>query len=347
MQIDPAYAHALAEMLRESGHDPSALGRIPTGPLGEDAFMNICKRAVSITGDRALGLRFGATLQLGGHGVLGHALMSCRTLKQAAELLVRHNPLRSRHGRVRLAFDNGRTLLGFTPAFEVPGVPHFLCDVFFAAATNGIRQLLGRELMRAQIELAYFPEIPRETYDHYLRVPVVFGAASNRLIGPENIMDAPLQAAVVATAPAYLRQCELLLRQMEAAGGHESSVRRLLLSSRGRFPSAPDIADALNLSERTLRRRLNAEGTSYQAIVNDVRNHLARQYLIDTDLSVADIGTLIGFEDLSNFRHAFQKWNGVSPSRFRREKHRQHAKAGDESPETEEPETDHAPSEDR
>jgi AraC-like DNA-binding protein len=65
---------------------------------------------------------------------------------------------------------------------------------------------------------------------------------------------------------------------------------------------------------------LNAEGTSYQAIVNDVRNHLARQYLADTDLSVADIGTLIGFEDLSNFRHAFRRWNGVSPSRFRRER---------------------------
>jgi len=322
MQIDPAYAHALAEMLRESGHNPSAVGRIPNGPLDENEFLSLCTRAVSVTGDRALGLRFGATLQLGGHGVLGHALMSCRTLKQAAELLVRHNPLRSQNGRVRLAFEGDRTILSFTPAFEVPGAPHFLCDMFFAAATNGIRQLLGRELARADIELAYYPDVPSEEYDRYLRVPVRFGQPANRLIGPQNIMDAPLHAAGVATAPAYLRQCELLLRQMEAAGGYESSVRRLLLSSRGRFPAAPDIAQALNLSERTLRRRLNAENTSYQAIVNDVRNHLARQYLADTDLSVADIGTLIGFEDLSNFRHAFRRWNGVSPSRFRRERGR-------------------------
>ncbi|WP_421864767.1 AraC family transcriptional regulator ligand-binding domain-containing protein [Parvibaculum sp.] len=347
MQIEPSYVSVLASVLSAHGHNPSVIGRIPSRPLDEDAFFVLCSRAVEATGDKALGLKFGAALQLGGHGVLGHALMSCRTLKQAAELLVRHNPLRSRHGRVRLAFNNGRTLLGFTPAFEVPGAPHFLCDVFFAAATNGIRQLLGRELARAEIELAYFPEVSRETYDHHLRVPVIFGATSNRLIGPENIMDAPLQAAVVATAPAYLRQCELLLRQMEAAGGHESSVRRLLLSSRGRFPSAPDIADALNLSERTLRRRLNAEGTSYQAIVNDVRNHLARQYLIDTDLSVADIGTLIGFEDLSNFRHAFQKWNGVSPSRFRHEKRRTYEASEDESPKAEESGTKHVPSEGR
>lgn len=323
MQIDPSYAYALADLLRESGHDPSVLGRIPQRPLGEDEFLSLSTSAVAATGDKALGLRFGATLQLGGHGVLGHALMSCRTLKQAAELLVRHNPLRSQNGRVRLAFEGESTILSFTPAFDVPGAPHFLCDMFFAAATNGIRQLLGRELARADIELAYYPDVPASEYDRYLRVPVRFGQTANRLIGPQNIMDAPLHAAGVATAPAYLRQCEMLLRQMEAAGGYESSVRRLLLSSRGRFPAAPDVAQALALSERTLRRRLNEEGTSYQAIVNDVRNHLARQYLIDTDLSVADIGTLIGFEDLSNFRHAFRRWNGVSPSRFRKERGRE------------------------
>ncbi len=78
----------------------------------------------------------------------------------------------------------------------------------------------------------------------------------------------------------------------------------MLLSSRGEFPSAPAIAKTLHMSERTLRRRLEAENTSYQTIVNDVRNHLARQYLADTDLSVADVGALIGFEDLSNFRQA-------------------------------------------
>ena len=104
---------------------------------------------------------------------------------------------------------------------------------------------------------------------------------------------------------------------MEEAGGYESSVRRMLLSSRGRFPAAPDIAQALSLGERTLRRRLNAENTSYQTIVNDVRNHLARQYLADTDLSVADVGALIGFEDLANFRQAFRKWNGITPAQFR------------------------------
>ena len=317
MQIEPGYVFVLAGVLREHGHDPSVIGRIPLRALDDKAFLQLCTRVVAATGDPAMGLRFGAALQLGGHGVLGHALMSCRTLRQAAELLVRHNPLRSQNGRVRLAYEGNKTSLSFTPAFEVPGAPHFLCDMFFAAATNGIRQLLGRELTKSEVDLAYYPEAARDIYEHYLRVPVNFGRSANRLTGPQDIMEMPLQAADVAIAPAYLKQCELLLKQMESAGGYESSVRRLLLSSRGRFPAAPEVARLLSLSERTLRRRLQDEGTSYQAIVNDVHNHLAKQYLTDTELSVADIGVLVGFEDLSNFRHAFQKWNGVSPSQYR------------------------------
>lgn len=71
------------------------------------------------------------------------------------------------------------------------------------------------------------------------------------------------------------------------------------------------------MSERTLRRRLEAEGTSYQAIVDSVRNHLAQQYLMDTDLSVVEIGSLVGFDDLANFRQAFRRWNSMSPAQFR------------------------------
>ena len=152
------------------------------------------------------------------------------------------------------------------------------------------------------LELGYAPNTDAAAYEELLRMPVTFGHAASRLKGPAPVLDIPLQSAGVATADAYLRQCELLLQRMDSAGGYESSVRRVLLSSRGEFPSAPAIAKTLHMSERTLRRRLEAENTSYQTIVNDVRNHLARQYLADTDLSVADVGALIGFEDLANFR---------------------------------------------
>ncbi len=115
----------------------------------------------------------------------------------------------------------------------------------------------------------------------------------------------------------YRRQCEKLLRDMDAAGGLAGELRRMILGARGRFPGMSEAANRLNMSERTLRRRLADEGVSYRSIVDDVRGYLAREYLRDTPLSVADVASLLGFDDVANFRRAFRKWYGTSPSAFR------------------------------
>ena len=230
---------------------------------------------------------------------------------------MRHNPLQGETSRSDLTFENGDAILTFEPPFEVPGMPDFLTEVFFAAATTAIRELTGADSVAGTLELSYEPYAEPHIYEEVLRTPVKFRRPANRLRGPVPMLEVSLRSAGVATADAYLRQCEALLRQMRMAGSHSSSVRRVLLSSRGHFPSAPEIAKTLHMSERTLRRRLKAESTSYQAIVDDVRNHLAQQYLTDTTLGVAEVGALISFEDTANFRHAFRKWNGITPAQFR------------------------------
>lgn len=318
MYVGPSYINVLAAVMRERGHDPALIGARYERPLGEADLLDLCTRIVAGTGhDPALPLHVGAAMHLGVHGLFGHALMSCRTLKQAAGILMRHNPLKSESSLSELTFDKGEAILTFEPPFLVPGQPHFLSEIFFAAGTTAIRELIGMDTIGVYLELGYEPNADEKTYEKLLRMPVTFGHTASRLKGPALVLDIPLQSAGIATADAYLRQCELLLQRMETAGGYESGVRRALLSSRGEFPSAPAVAKMLHMSERTLRRRLEAENTSYQTIVNDVRNHLARQYLADTDLSVAEIGALIGFEDLANFRQAFRKWNNITPAQFR------------------------------
>jgi YesN/AraC family two-component response regulator len=71
-----------------------------------------------------------------------------------------------------------------------------------------------------------------------------------------------------------------------------------------------------------LRRHLQAEGTSYQSILDDVRCNLAKHYLQDTRMTGEDIATALGFSDSANFRHAFHKWASQSPSEFRRRANR-------------------------
>jgi len=71
------------------------------------------------------------------------------------------------------------------------------------------------------------------------------------------------------------------------------------------------------MTSRTLRNHLHAQGTSFQAILDNVRQQLAINYLEQTDLSVDYVCGLVGFNDPSNFRRAFRKWTGMNPSELR------------------------------
>ena len=94
-------------------------------------------------------------------------------------------------------------------------------------------------------------------------------------------------------------------------------VRYQLLEHADTFPNAEYIAEVLQITSRTLRNQLRARGTSFQAILDDLRHQLAVDYLSKSELSLAEICTLIGFNDVSNFRRAFKRWTGTCPSDFR------------------------------
>lgn len=100
-------------------------------------------------------------------------------------------------------------------------------------------------------------------------------------------------------------------------------VQKILLATSDRIPALPDVASALNISARTLRRRLEAEQSTYNQILEDVRTQLAVRYLLDSSLSTEVISEKLSYSDAANFRHAFKRWTGITPKAFRAQ-HRTH-----------------------
>jgi AraC-like DNA-binding protein len=82
-------------------------------------------------------------------------------------------------------------------------------------------------------------------------------------------------------------------------------------------PKREAVAQALLLSERTLQRRLQEEGTSYQQLLDDTRRELAEQYLAQPNLPLLEIAYLLGFADPSNFFRAFRRWFDATPGEYR------------------------------
>lgn len=119
----------------------------------------------------------------------------------------------------------------------------------------------------------------------------------------------------------YRHQGSIARRWMQMPGtvDHELSeaVRALLLERPGRPPSMAEVADALRLSTRTLRRRLKALDTGFSALVADIRGSLACHYLTDTSLPLDVIAEKVGYSDASNLRQAVKRWIGESPQAYR------------------------------
>ncbi|CAE6752882.1 putative HTH-type transcriptional regulator [Paraburkholderia domus] len=93
--------------------------------------------------------------------------------------------------------------------------------------------------------------------------------------------------------------------------------RRLRLVQPAEWPDFADLARQFNISQSTLRRRIDAEGQSYRNILDDLRLDLAVSLLSHSDRTIADIANELGFAEASTFHRAFKKWTGARPSEYR------------------------------
>ncbi|HZZ24423.1 MAG TPA: AraC family transcriptional regulator, partial [Roseiarcus sp.] len=114
-----------------------------------------------------------------------------------------------------------------------------------------------------------------------------------------------------------LALCEDLHDQLQHQVGVAGKVRSFLLAKLGRHMSLEDVAAHFDTPERTLRRKLHDEGTSFRKILDQLRAEVAIKYLRDTQMTIDDIAFALGFSETANFRHAFHRWKRASPREFR------------------------------
>jgi AraC-like DNA-binding protein len=147
-------------------------------------------------------------------------------------------------------------------------------------------------------------------YTHYLGCDCYFGQERCELVYDRAILDQKPQLAHNLTATLLQETCERLIGEAKASVGTAGAVYQLLMSTPGVLPGMNAVATAMNMTDRTLRRRLLAENTSFAKIIDDVRSSLALEYLKTTKMSADDIATLLGFNDSAAFRKALKRWTG-------------------------------------
>jgi AraC-like DNA-binding protein len=281
---------------------------------------NFHRNLLHISGDSLLGLKLGKAYNLNAYGLFGYAFLSAPTLRQALMIVRNYGPLTFTLSQIDFKIAGATASLQFSSLVDIPkDLQVYYADRDLSASVFGGEAAMPSPLQPLSISLAHRNHRHRSEYQEFFGAPVTFGASLSELTIDTSTLDAPMPARDPETSGLLQQQCELLLARMSESSGFVDEVRQIIVARPGYFPDIDYIAEKLNITSRTLRRKLNAEGSNYQHILDEVRYQLAREYLSTSGLPLEEISSMLGYSSAGNFTHAFKRWHGSAPRQFRQE----------------------------
>lgn len=277
------------------------------------------RRALQLTGRADLGLEVGIRQNLSHFGLPGLAMSAARTMGDAAEICLRY-PKQSggiSNGHLERAHD--LVALSVDCNLNDDTVLPFVVEEYFASGIAIARLLVGPRFRVHTLELAYPEPVYGMRYQEIFQCPVYFGRARNIALIAHECLDLP----IATHSPTVLARRVHLLEQRArgralATRPTEAAVERLLLRSENARISIDEVAGVLQVSVRTLRRRLREDGSSFRALSERIRVESAQRLLRDQGMTVAAVARQLGFSDAPTFRRAFKRWLGQAPGKVRK-----------------------------
>jgi AraC-like DNA-binding protein len=274
-------------------------------------------RALEEVGDaRDLGLRLGSETSPHQQHVASMAALHSPTFGEALKRLARYKRLVCPE-QITVAVVRGEARVRFEWLLAGEGPPTLLIDGAFAGVDLIARRGTGKPVTPRRIELAR-----RRAGEPMLRrhfgCDVRFDAPFDLLVYEAKALDAPFVTHNAELLEVIVPGLEAALNEGAGSRSLADDVRSTLTQTiSGERPAVETVARALGMSARTLQRRLEELGTSYQELLDDVRRRSARRLLANTDLDAGEVAFLLGFEEVNSFTRAFHAWEGTTPTRWR------------------------------
>lgn len=318
-----------ADLMRERGFDRAQVlagSGIAPAALDDDKCLAdvaqcriVIENLLRLSGDSGLGLTTGASAQIADLGIISHALMSSRTLRELVTIWIEYSAslvgslIRPILEELQPDGDWSLTI----PDTGLHGPANvFLIEDFCCTGIHVGRQLAGRALIVREVEVSYPAPPHAAAYPQAFAAPVRFGAPRTRIVLSSPHLGQSLRSNDELFLEICVRHCQQVLRQI--AGGHPlaTRLRSLFLQSPGAIPGMAQAAHRLGLGTRTLRRRLEQEGSTYAQLVDQFRRDLAIEYLRSGHLAPKEVAYLLGFSSPSTFRRAFKIWTRSTVGEF-------------------------------
>jgi len=319
--------------LEESGVPASAVLRragLPQGFIHQprvllktEELFALWRAIEEVSTNPAIGLQLGTETKTERFHPVSLAALSTENFGTAVEQMARYKQLTCPEEILQTKdSDEWRIQFHWLLADEVE--PPVLIECCFAWVLSVARHGTGTRLSPLRVELVQ-PRAHVKTIERHFGCPVLSGAPQNAIVFRAADAERPFVTRNAELLAMLAPQFEEELRQESKDENFLERVRIAIQQKlTGQRPTIEDIADALHVSARTMQRRLQEEGSSFQRVLEEARHQLARHYLNNSVLELNEAAYLLGYNDSNSFVRAFRSWEGIPPARWREE---QRAKA--------------------
>jgi AraC-like DNA-binding protein len=278
------------------------------------------RNADRLSRDPHFAFNAGRRLHVAAYGMWGFAILSSMNYRQTMQFAMQYHQLATPLATIDFSERGGNGVWTFTPLPNVridARLYKFLVEMQFGISLSLHRDIMGPSFAARELHVTYSAPADAPNYPQLFGSPVRFGQSENRFLFDAAWLDGTPNLGNEITYATVLGLCDGLMEEFRLRIGLIGKVRQALMINLMRPTRFDDVAKSLNMSARTLRRKLGEENTSFRQLVDALRMDMAIQYLRDTALTVEDIAEALGFSDAANFRHAFRRWTKAAPHEFR------------------------------
>jgi AraC-like DNA-binding protein len=302
-------------VLRRAGL-PQAFINQARALLNTEELFALWRAVGEVSTDPSIGLLLGTETKTERFHPIGLAALSSENFGSAIDQMARYKQLTCPE-EILQEKDDEEWSIQFRWLLADEVEPPVLIECCFAWVLSTARVGTGTRISPVRVEFVQ-PRAHVRTIERHFGCPVVCGTPRNAIIF----------RATDANRPFVTRNAELLGilapqfdEELKEENGDENFIERVRIAIQqrltGRRPTIEDIADALHIGSRTLQRRLQDDGASFQRVLEEARHQLARRYLNNSVLELNEAAYLLGYEDGNSFVRAFRTWEGVPPARWR------------------------------
>ncbi len=308
---------ARAEFLREARLEPARLDA-PEARMSRAEMHALCELALRRTGDPALGLHWAERLSERTFVPISHLIAHSSSLRQGFEMLAQFFQLLCDEASYRV-IERGDEVTVECLHFvgESPEVQRFSAEMMVLGFFRLVRSFDAQGRI-ARASFAYGAPPYRAEYARLFDGAERFEQPLSGIVFDRALLNAPSPQKDEDVREALEELAQKRLLRITRRTPHSLRVRELLV--REGWPHRTDmksVARALDMSERSLRRRLAEEGTSFQDVLNEALAIVAKHFLRDPRRTIQEVAYEMGFSETSTFHRAFKRWTGTTPSAYR------------------------------